>query len=88
MADYTRLTNLEVTGSLKTDGGLEVADKLKAKSGLDITESNYAVTASDGGAAASTAPTKAEFDAVVTLANALKASFNKLVKQLATGSDT
>ncbi len=76
MAEFTRLTNLEVTGKLKAGGG------------IGLTESSYAVTASDGTAAASTAPTKAEFDAVVTLANALKASLNKLVKQLATGSDT
>lgn len=74
--DYTRLTNLEVTGKLKADGG------------LGITESSYKVTAADATAAASTAPTKAEFDAVVTLVNELKADHNKLLKQLATGSDT
>ena len=74
--DYTRLTNLEVTGKLKADGG------------LSITENSYKVTAADATAAASTAPTKAEFDAVVTLVNELKADHNKLLKQLATGSDT
>lgn len=74
--EYTKLTNLEVTGKLKADGG------------LGITEASYKVTAADATAAASTAPTKAEFDAVVTLANEIKADHNKLLKQLATGSDT
>ena len=67
MADYTRFTNLEVTGELKTG-----AVKTSAK-----------VAAADGAAAAGSAPTKAEFDAVVTLANDLKAKYNALITQLA-----
>lgn len=73
MADYTRLTNLEVTGTLKNSG---------------LTENTYKVTADDAEAAAGAAPTKAEFDAVVTLANELKADYNKLVRKLCTGSTT
>lgn len=76
MAGYTKLTNLEVTGTLLADGG------------LGLTENSYKVTSTDATAAADTAPTKAEFDAVVTLVNEIKADHNKLLKQLATGSDT
>lgn len=65
--DYTRLTNLEVTGDLKAEG-------------LSLTDSTIAkTTKADATAAASTAPTKAEFDAVVTLVNDLKAKYNALV---------
>ena len=67
MADYTRFTNLEVTGEMKMG-----AVKTSAK-----------VAAADGAAAAGSAPTKAEFDAVVTLANDLKAKYNALITQLA-----
>ena len=77
--EYTRLTNLEVTGDLVVDG--------KTVNG-GMTEADYKTTATDAAAAASTAPTKAEFDAVVTLLNELKADHNKLVKRLCTGSDT
>lgn len=49
---------------------------------------DFKVTAADAAAAAGAAPTKAEFDAVVTLVNELKAKHNKLVKQLATGKAT
>ena len=77
MPDYTRLTNLEVTGEVK-------AKKTK----LGLTQATYTVTSTDAEEAASTAPTKAEFDAVAALANELKSKLNKLVKQLATGSDT
>ncbi len=76
MAGYTRFTNLEVTG------------KMKAKGGLDITKSTYAITSDSATAAAGTAPTKAEFDKVVTLINEIKTDYNKLVNQLATGSDS
>lgn len=69
--DYTRLTNLEVTGDLKVDGAIDAV--------LDLTASDYTVTANNATAAASTAPTKAEFDAVVTLANECKADLNALV---------
>ena len=60
--EFTRLTNLEVTGTLK-------------QSGLTAGK----VTAADA-AAAGEAPTKAEFDALVTLANANKAAINALIK--------
>lgn len=74
MADnFTKLTNLEVTGKTKTSG---------------LTKSTYTATSTDPTAAASTAPTKAEFDAVVTLIKELKTKHNKLVSQLITGSDT
>ena len=73
---YTRFTNLEVTGEMKSAGG------------IGITKSTYAITSDSATAAASTAPTKAEFDKVVTLVNEIKTDYNKLVSQLATGSDT
>lgn len=79
MAGATRLTNLEVTGKLEVKGK-------SVHSGL--TESTYKVTSANAAAAASTAPTKAEFDAVVTLVNEIKADYNKLLHQLCTGSDT
>ena len=67
MADYTRFTNVEVTGELKVDG---------------VSAAGAKVTAANAAAAAGTAPTKAEFDAVVTLANELKAKYNALVSSL------
>lgn len=73
MADYTKLTNLEVTGKIKNAG---------------LTKSTYTATSANGAAAAGEVPTKAEFDAVVTLLNELKTKHNKLVSQLITGSDT
>lgn len=75
----TKLTGLEV------DGDLEVTGSLVA---TGLTEAAYLATSSDGAAAAGEAPTKAEFDALVTLVNELKSVHNKLVKQLLTGSDT
>lgn len=64
---YTRFTNLEVTGDLKAEG-------------LSLTDSTITKTAkADATAAASTAPTKAEYDAVVELVNDLKAKYNALV---------
>lgn len=77
MADYTRLTDLEVTGEIKTP-------KVK----LGVTKATYTATSADPAAAASSAPTKAEFDAAVTLLKELKSKHNKLVSQLTTGSDT
>ena len=68
--DYTRVTNLEVTGVFKNAG---------------IKEADFKITSADAAAAAGAAPTKAEFDAVVALANELKADLNKLVKQLTSG---
>lgn len=73
MENATRLQNLEVLGATK-NGGMK--------------EANFKVTAADAAAAAGAAPTKAEFDAVVTLVNELEAKHNKLVKQLATGKAT
>ena len=66
MAAYTRLTNLQVDGDLKL-GSLSSSNK---------------ATSADGTAAASSAPTKAEFDKVVTLANELKTKLNALVDKL------
>lgn len=71
--DFTRFTNLEVTGVLKNSG---------------IKEADFKITSADAAAAAGATPTKAEFDAVVALANELKADLNKLVKQLTSGSAT
>nr|DAL51638.1 MAG TPA_asm: hypothetical protein [Caudoviricetes sp.] len=67
MADYTRFTNVEVTGELKVGG---------------VSASGAKVTAANAAAAAGAAPTKAEFDAVVTLANELKTKYNALVSSL------
>lgn len=67
MPKYTRFTNLEVTGELKHAG---------------LKETDYKVTAANAAAAAGAAPTKAEFDAVVTLCNELKADYNKLLAAL------
>ena len=77
MADATRFTNLEVKGEVK-------AKKTK----IALTKATYTATSTDPTAAASTAPTKAEFDAVVTLIKELKTKHNKLVSQIITGSDT
>ena len=77
MADATRLTDLKLDGSLE-------AKKTK----IGLTKATYTATSTDPTAAASTAPTKAEFDAVVTLIKELKTVHNKLVSQLITGSDT
>ena len=73
MAEYTKLTNLKVTGSFVQAG---------------LTKATYTATKADPTAAAGTAPTKAEFDAVVDLVKELKSKHNKLASQLATGSDT
>lgn len=76
MADYTNFTKV-------------AADEVKSKVlKVGLTASTYTATSTDPTAAASTAPTKAEFDAVVTLIKELKSKHNKLVKQLITGSDT
>jgi hypothetical protein len=72
MGNATRLTNLEVTGELKT-GSVKIG----------LTASDYKTAKTDGTAAAGSAPTKAEFDAVVELANDLKAKYNALVDKLA-----
>lgn len=70
MAKYTRFTNLEVTGDLKAEG-------------LSLTDSTIAKTTKDNAAAAAgSAPTKAEYDKVVELANDLKAKYNALVDAL------
>ena len=72
MAEATRLTNLEVTGDLEIGGDVT----------LGLKRSDYTAASADATAAASTAPTKAEFDAVVTLLNELKAKYNALVAKL------
>ena len=77
MADATRLTDLKVDGTIEA-----------GKTKIGLTKTTYTATSTDPTAAASTAPTKAEFDAVVTLVKELKTVHNKLVNQLATGSDT
>lgn len=64
MADYTRLTNLEVTGDMKYSG---------------LSSSAAKITSADATAAAGTAPTKAEFDKTVALCNELKATVNALI---------
>lgn len=79
MENAPRLQNLEVLGDLEVHGA--------TKNG-GMKEADFKVTAADAAAAAGAAPTKAEFDAVVTLVNELKAKHNKLVKQLATGKAT
>lgn len=71
MTDYTRLTNLEVTGDMKARS---------VQIGMDADD--YEVTSANATAAASTAPTKAEFDAVVTLVNELKAKHNGLLGEI------
>lgn len=77
MDNATRVTNLEVTGDLEVGG----TQKLNG-----LTASTYQVSAENGAAAAGSAPTKAEFDAVVTLANELKTKYNALVTKLSTGA--
>lgn len=67
MGKYTRFTDVEVTGELKVGS---------------IKSSAVKVTAADAAAAAGAAPTKAEFDAVVTLANELKAKYNALAAKV------
>lgn len=47
-----------------------------------VMSTQAAVSAADGVAAAGANPTKAEFDAVVTLANANKAAINALLTKL------
>ena len=79
MENATRFQNLEVLGNIEIHG--------TAKNG-GMKETDFKVTAADAVAAAGAAPTKAEFDAVVTLVNELKAKHNKLVKQLITGATT
>lgn len=69
--DYTVLTNLEVTGDLKA-GTMH----------LDIDADDYEIASADATAAASSAPTKAEFDKTVALCNELKENFNALLEKL------
>ena len=78
MENATRLTSLEVTGDLDVKGSMTA-------SGLD--EDTYLAVSPDAAEAAGSAPTAAEFNAVVTLVNELKANHNKLTKRLITGAD-
>lgn len=68
MARYTKLTALQV-------------DELQAAA-VKLSASIDQVTAANAAAAAGTAPTKAEFDVVVTLANQLKTTVNAIVNAL------
>ena len=79
MKNATRLTHLEVMGERQVNGAIKA-------SGLK--EATYKAISDDAEEAAGEAPTKAEFDAAVTLLNELKTKYNKLLKQLLTGSDT
>ncbi len=67
MGKYTRFTDLEVTGALKLSS---------------VKQSGSKVTTADAAAAAGAAPTKAEFDAAVALANDLKAKYNALIVKI------
>lgn len=69
MDGYTRLTKLQV-------------DELLANTLKLANDSISKVTAANATAAAGDTPTKAEFDMVVTLANALKDSVNAMVDVL------
>ncbi len=65
--NYTVLDNLELVGKLRLSGQKKsIAKTAKA----------------DAAAAAGTAPTKAEFDAVVELLNDLKAKYNALAEAI------
>jgi len=77
MNDATRFTNLEIMGDLTING---------KTINSDMEEADYKATEPDATAAASTAPTKAEFDAVVDLVNELKTKHNALVKRIVTGT--
>ncbi len=74
--NYTRFTNLEATNEFKTP-------KVKV-SGL--TADLCDTTSDDAAVAAGATPTKAEFDAVVALANELKEKHNALALLLRTGA--
>lgn len=76
MDGYTHFTKLSADTELKTP---------KIKVGL--TEADYKVT-SDDAPAAGDSYTKADYAKTVALVNELKADYNKLLKQLITGSDT
>lgn len=75
MDGYTTFDNVRVRGTLLAEGGM----------GLE--EDTYEVTAADATAAAGSAPTKAEYDALVTLANQLKSKYNTLLGVLAGGAE-
>ena len=72
MADKTVFTGVKVAGDLEASGSFKTA----------LMRSTYKTTKTDGAAAAGEAPTKAEYDAVVTLVNDLKAKYNALVDAL------
>ena len=68
MARYTKLTGLQV-------------DELQAAA-VKLSASIAQITAANAAAAAGTAPTKAEVDVVVTLAQQLKTPVNAIVNAL------
>ena len=67
MKEYTVLENLELTGKLKLSG---------QKASIRKTDKANAP------AAAGSAPTKAEFDALAALCNDLKAKYNALAEAI------
>lgn len=83
MAEYTGFTNLRAENAISTKD-VQASGKVTAKS-IEATEGFKAsgvsaVTTADATAAASDdGPTKAEFDAVVTLCNELKAKLNSII---------
>lgn len=67
-------------GTEFTGGGTAPGDATTTKAGLvKKASATNAVASADATAAAGDAPTKAEFDAVVTLCNELKAQVNDLI---------
>lgn len=67
-------------GTPWTGGGTAPEDATTTKAGLvKKASATNAVASADATAAAGDAPTKAEFDAVVTLCNELKAQVNDLI---------
>lgn len=70
---YTKFKNLLIDGKLKVGGDFDL--------GLDA--DRYTVKAANAKAAEDSAPTKAEFDAVVKLANELKTKLNSLAGDIA-----
>lgn len=77
MPDYTGLTNARVTGDILAGNveatNLTVSGTFRAAGATKVSAADASAAASDDG------PTKAEFDAVVTLANELKARLNAIV---------
>lgn len=77
MAEYTGFTNAKFSGDINAGSikaaSLEVSGTFRAKGATKVSAADATAAASDDG------PTKAEFDAVVTLANELKTRLNAIV---------